>query len=81
MSTSLAPLLSAGTSGEKGCVAAAIVEVSEVCPACGVQFTLYRREVARSLAGRPRSRPLKGSPGFFLPASASRDAFSSMACA
>jgi hypothetical protein len=30
-------------------VASAIVEVSEVCPARGVEFTLYRREIAASL--------------------------------
>lgn len=34
---------------QKRTVAAAIVEVSEVCPAGGVEFTLYRREVAGSL--------------------------------
>jgi len=33
---------------QKHDVAAAIVEVSEVCPARGVEFTLYRREVAGS---------------------------------
>jgi hypothetical protein len=31
---------------EKRSVASAIVEVSEVCPARGVEFTLYRRDVA-----------------------------------
>ena len=45
----------AGVSGsalsdeKKSSLAAAIVEVSEVCPARGVEFTLYRREVAGSL--------------------------------
>jgi hypothetical protein len=33
----------------KGRVASAIVEVSEVCPARGVEFTLYRGDVAGSL--------------------------------
>jgi aminoglycoside adenylyltransferase-like protein len=34
---------------QKRSVAAAIVEVSGVCPARGVEFTLYRREIAGSL--------------------------------
>jgi Domain of unknown function (DUF4111) len=34
---------------QKRSVASAIVEVSEACPARGVEFTLYRREVAASL--------------------------------
>jgi aminoglycoside adenylyltransferase-like protein len=34
--------------GQKRSVAAAIVEVSGVCPARGVEFTLYRRDVVRS---------------------------------
>lgn len=37
------------THEHKRAVASAIVEVSEVCPARGVEFTLYRRDVARSL--------------------------------
>jgi hypothetical protein len=37
------------TDRQKEQVAAAIVEVSRVCPARGLEFTLYRREVARSL--------------------------------
>lgn len=41
--------LSALSEGQKRSVAAAIVEVSEVCPARGVEFTLYRCEVAGSL--------------------------------
>jgi hypothetical protein len=40
---------SALSRGQKRSVAAAIVEVSEVCPARGVEFTLYRREVAGRL--------------------------------
>lgn len=32
-------------------IASAIVEVSDVCPARGVEFTLYRRDVAGSLPG------------------------------
>ncbi len=35
--------------GQKRTVAAAIVQVSEMCPARGVEFTLYRRELAGSL--------------------------------
>lgn len=34
---------------QKGRIASAIVEISEVCPARGVEFTLYRRDVAGSL--------------------------------
>lgn len=34
---------------QKRSVASAIVEVSEVCPARGVEFTLYRRDVAGSV--------------------------------
>ena len=40
---------SALNEGQKRRVASAIVEVSEVCPARGVEFTLYRRDVAGSL--------------------------------
>ncbi len=40
---------SALSEGQRRTAAAAIVEVSEVCPARGVEFTLYRREVAGSL--------------------------------
>lgn len=36
---------------QKRSVASAIVEVSEVCPARGVEFTLYRRDVAGSRPG------------------------------
>jgi predicted nucleotidyltransferase len=36
------------TDAQKHRVASAIVEVSEVCPARGVEFTLYRREIASS---------------------------------
>jgi hypothetical protein len=35
--------------GQKRNVASAVVEVSAVCPARGVEFTLYRRDVAGSL--------------------------------
>lgn len=35
--------------GQKHSVASAIVDVSEVCPARGVEFTLYRRGIAGSL--------------------------------
>jgi Domain of unknown function (DUF4111)/Nucleotidyltransferase domain len=37
------------TDAQKHRVASAIVEVSGVCPARGVEFTLYRREIASSL--------------------------------
>jgi hypothetical protein len=37
------------THPQKQWVASAVVEVSAVCPARGVEFTLYRREVAGSL--------------------------------
>lgn len=40
---------SALSEGQKRGIASAIVEVSEVCPARGVEFTLYRRDVAGSL--------------------------------
>lgn len=40
---------SALTDERKRTVAAAVVEASAVCPARGVELTLYRREVARSL--------------------------------
>lgn len=40
---------SALTEAHKQRVASAIVEVSGVCPARGVEFTLYRREIASSL--------------------------------
>jgi hypothetical protein len=40
---------SALSEGQKHGVASAIVKVSEVCPARGVEFTLYRRDVAGSL--------------------------------
>jgi hypothetical protein len=43
--------VSALSAGQKGSAASAIVEVSEVCPARGVEFTLYRREVVGSLPG------------------------------
>jgi hypothetical protein len=37
------------TDAERQSVAAVVVEASTVCPARGVEFTLYRREVASSL--------------------------------
>jgi hypothetical protein len=40
---------SALSDSQKRSVASAIVELSEVCPARGVEFTLYRRDVAGSL--------------------------------
>jgi hypothetical protein len=36
------------TDAQRRSVASAVVEVSATCPARGVEFTLYRREVARS---------------------------------
>jgi hypothetical protein len=42
---------SALSEGQKRRVASAIVEVGEVCPARGLEFTLYRRDVAGSLPG------------------------------
>lgn len=40
---------SALSEGQKRSVAAAVLEVSAACPARGVEFTLYRRDVAGSL--------------------------------
>lgn len=41
--------VSALSEGQKRSVAAAVLEVSAACPARGVEFTLYRRDVAGSL--------------------------------
>jgi hypothetical protein len=42
---------SALSEGQKASVASAIVEVSEECPARGVEFTLYRRDVVDDVPG------------------------------
>ena len=52
------------TRSQKQHVAAAIVEVSTTCPARGLEFTLYRREVARSLPmGAEFEVNANGGPG------------------